>query len=105
MVNPAINVAVMAAQQQAKATKVIFDQLLTAGATSQRAATKLKLGKGDDKMLAYLVRRGHVREAGGGRYWLDKEAVARTKARGVWVALILTALLVSGGASLLALAL
>jgi hypothetical protein len=46
-----------------------------------------------------------VREAGGGRYWLDKEAIARSKARGIWVALILTALLVSGGASVMALAL
>lgn len=106
MANPAVNVALIAAAQaQAQSTKLIFDQLLTAGAIGPKQATRLKLEKGGDKMLAYLVRRGHVREAGGGRYWLDKEAVARSKARGIWVALILLAFLISGGASLLALAL
>lgn len=105
MANPAVNIALIAAaQKQAESTKVIFSQLMSAGATSQQSAVRLKLDKGSDNMLAYLLRRGHVREAGGARYWLDKEAVARSKARGIWVALILAAFLVSGGASLLALA-
>jgi hypothetical protein len=105
MANPAINIALIAAaQQQAQTGKALTDQLKTAGATHVRAARPLDLSvKGSDAMLAYLVKRGHIREAGGGTYWLDEDAIARSTATGTRVALVLLAFLLSAGASLLAL--
>jgi hypothetical protein len=107
MANPGINAALMvAAQQQALAATHITDPLRKSGATSPRAATTLNLSaKGTDKLLAELVKRGHVRTVGGGRYWLDEAAIARTKAAGKRVALILIVFLLSVTASLLALTL
>lgn len=106
MANAAINVAIMAAaQQQAQTEKVITDQLKHARAVHLRAARPLDLSaKGSDKALVGLVRQGFVREAGGGTYWLDEEAIARAKSAGVRVALILLAFLVSATVSLVALA-
>ena len=106
MANAAINVAVMAAaQQQAQIEKALTDQLKEARAVHLRAARPLDLSaKGSDKALAGLVRKGFVREAGGGTYWLDEEAIAHAKRAGVRVALILLAFLLSLGASLIALA-
>jgi hypothetical protein len=107
MANPAINAAlVAAAQQQVLAATHITGPLTKAGATSSRVAIPLDLSaKGADKLLAQLVGRGHVRDAGGGRYWLDEAAVASTKAEGQRAALILLAFLLSLGASLWALTL
>lgn len=104
MANPAVNVALIAAaQKQAKAAEAITEQLGKAGATNARAATTLDLGEaGSEKILEWLIARGHVREAGGGRYWLDKDAVAQSKSRGSRFALILLAFLLSAGASLAA---
>lgn len=105
MANPALNAALIAAaQQQAAASKLITDPLKQAGATNARAAIPLDLSaKGSDKALAALIKKGHVRAAGGGRYWLDEAAVARSTAAGTRAALILLAFLISLGASLLAL--
>jgi hypothetical protein len=105
MVNPAVNIALIAAaQQQALSTKAVFDQLKKAAAFAPRSAVTLDLSvKGSGKMLDDLVKRGHVREVGGGRFWLDQEAVARSKAAASRVGLILCAFLLSVGASLLAL--
>ena len=107
MVNVAGNAALIAAaQQQALSEKALIDQLRKAEATNVRAARSLDLSaKGADKVLEGLIKRGHVREAGGGTYWLDDEAIARGKAAGVRFSLILIAFLLSATASLLALAL
>lgn len=105
MANPAINVALIAAaQSQALSAKALTDQLKKAGATNVRAAAPLDLSvKGSEKVLESLVRRGHIREAGGALYWLDEDAIARGKSAGVRVTLILLAFLLSAGLSLLAL--
>lgn len=106
MANPAINAALLvAAQQQAQSAKALTDQLVKARALSARTAIPLELSaKGSGTMLQWLVKRGHIREAGGGRYWLDEEAISAAKSRGLRVALILSAFALSAGASLLALA-
>lgn len=106
MANPAINAALIAvaAQQQALTDAHITGPLKKGRATSVRTAIPLDLSaKGIDKLLAALVKRGHVRSAGDGRYWLDEAAVAESKARGTRVALIVIAVLLSITASLLAL--
>ncbi|UUR07618.1 hypothetical protein [Sphingomonas glaciei] len=106
MVNPAINAALIAAaaQQQALTDTHITGPLRKGGATSARTAIPLDLSaKGTDKLLAGLIKRGQVRSAGAGRYWLDETAVASAKARGTRVALIVIAVLLSITASLVAL--
>lgn len=106
MANPAINAALIAAaaQQQALTNTHITGPLKKAGATSARTAIPLDLSaKGTDKLLAGLVKRGHVRAAGAGRYWLDEAAVANSKAAGTRAALIIIAVLLSITASLVAL--
>jgi len=102
MSNPALNAAVIAAaQEQAASAKAIKDQLTKAGATSPRSPTSLDLSiNGSGKMLEYMVKQGHVRDAGGGRYWLDEEAVARSTANSKRVALIVAVFLLSLAASL-----
>jgi hypothetical protein len=106
MANAAIQAALMAAaQQQALASKAITEQLKKAGAKAPRSAAELDLSnKGSDKVLETLIKSGHVRDAGGGRYWLDEDAIAATKASAGRVALILVAFLLSAAASLLAIA-
>lgn len=102
-----MNAALLAlAAQQAQASKAITKQLSEAGASSSRAATRVDLSaKGSDKVLQQLLRQGHVRDAGSGRFWLDEEGIARSRANGVRLALIATLFLLSLCASLLALAL
>jgi hypothetical protein len=106
MANAAINAAIMAAaQQQAKLEKGLVDQLKEARALGPRSARALDLTpEGSDKVLESLVQAGHVREAGGGRYWLDEEAMAATKATANRVGLIVVAFLLSVTASLIAIA-
>lgn len=106
MANPAINAALIAvaAQQQALSDAHITGPLKKARATSARTAIPLDLSaKGTDKLLAAMVKRGHVRSAGAGRYWLDEAAVAESKARGTKTALIIIIVLLSVTASLVAL--
>ena len=106
MANPAINAALIAAaaQQQALTEQHILTPLKKAGATSARTATTLDVSaKGADKLLAALVKRGHVRAAGDGRYWLDEAAIKRSEAAGLRIALIIIAFLLSVTASLVAL--
>jgi DNA-binding IclR family transcriptional regulator len=106
MANPAINIALIAAaqQQQALTNEHITGPLKKAGATSVRTAIRLDLSaKGTDKLLAGLVKHGHVRVAGDGRYWIDEAAVARSKAAASRIALIVIAFLLSATASLIAL--
>jgi hypothetical protein len=106
MANAAITAALIASQQQALAQAQITTPLKEAGATSSRAAIPLDLtAEGADKLLANLVKQGHVRVAGGDRYWLDEEAIARSTASARRGALILAAFLLSAGASLWALSL
>jgi hypothetical protein len=107
MANAAINVAIMAAaQQQAAGEQVIIDQLRTARAVNARAARPVDLStKGSDKFLKALLKKGHVRPAGGGSYWLDEEEISRTTAAAGRIALLVLAFVVSAGASLLALTL
>jgi hypothetical protein len=107
MANAAINAAVLAAaaQQQALTAKAIIDPLKKAQAFTSRQAIPLDLSaKGTDKLLRQLVERGHVREAGDGRYWLDREEVERSKAAAVRGGWILAAFLLSVTASLIAIA-
>jgi hypothetical protein len=105
MVNPALNAALIAAAgKQKSASAGIVEQLRKAGATSARKAVLPDLSEeGAADMLAWLLRRGHLREAGGGRYWLDLEAVAASKARALRASLLVAAFLLSAAASLLAL--
>ena len=106
MANAGINAALIAvaAQQQALTDEQIINPLKQAGATSPRKAIRLDLSaKGSDKLLAGLVKHGHVRSAGDGRYWLDEAAIARTNASAGRVALIIVAFLLSVTASLIAL--
>ena len=106
MANPAINAALIAvaAQQQALTDAHITGPLRKGSATSARTAIPLDLSaKGTDKLLAAMVKRGHVRSAGAGRYWLDEAAVAESKARGTKTALIIIVVLLSVTASLVAL--
>ncbi|WP_300973620.1 hypothetical protein [Sphingomonas sp. LHG3406-1] len=107
MANPAINAALIAAaQQQAASARLITDPLKKARATNSRAAIPLDLSaKGTKEMLDYLVKRGDVRDSGGGRYWIDEEAIARSKASATRFSLILIVFLLSVGASLWALVL
>lgn len=106
MAYPAINTAlIVAAQKGAASAEALLDQLRKGGAIHTRAAMPLDVSAdGAPEMLAYLVKRGQVRSAGGERYWLDEEAIARGKAAGARVAFILIAFLASAGASLLAIA-
>lgn len=107
MANAAINAAILAAaaQQQALTAKAILDPLKEAEAFTAREAVALDLSaKGTDKLLAQLVERGHVREAGAGRYWLDREEIERTRAAAVRAGWIAAAALLSITASLIALA-
>lgn len=53
-------------------------------------------------MLRYYEKHGHVRAAGGGRYWLDEEAIARSNASAVKVVLISLVFLLSVAVSLIA---
>lgn len=103
--NAAANVALIAAaQQQAASAKAITDQLHKANAYGAAAAVPLDLSlKMSDKMLQQLIDKGHVRAAGGELYWLDREAVERSKANATRWSLIAIAFLLSLGASLLAL--
>ncbi|WP_338501409.1 hypothetical protein V6R86_01465 [Sphingomonas kaistensis] len=106
MANPAINAALIAvaAQQQALTDQHILTPLKKAGATSARTATTLDVSaKGADKLLAGLVKRGHVRATGDGRYWLDEAAIKRSQAAGLRIALIIIAFLLSVTVSLAAL--
>lgn len=105
MVNPGINAAlIVAAQQQQLAAAHITDPLRKGGAISAQTAITLDLSaKGADKLLAGLLKRGHVRAAGDGRYWLDEGALARSQSAGVRVVLIIIAFLLSVTASLAAL--
>ncbi len=106
MANPGINAALIAAAaaQQALTEQHVTTPLKTAGATSARSATILDLSaKGADKLLAALVKRGHVRATGDGRYWLDEAAIKRSQAAGLRIALIIIAFLLSVTASLVAL--
>ena len=106
MVNPAINAAIIAAaaQQQALTDQHVLKPLKAAGATSARTATSLDLSaKGADKLLAGLVKRGHVRKTADGRYWLDEGAIKRSQAAGLRIALIIIAFLLSVTVSLVAL--
>jgi hypothetical protein len=106
MTNAAITAAIIASQQQAHAQAQITTPLKKAGATSSRAAIPLDLtAKGADKSLVALVKQGHVRAAGGDRYWLDEEAIAKAKASATRGALIAVAFLLSAVASLWALSL
>ncbi|GAA4023257.1 hypothetical protein GCM10022280_24950 [Sphingomonas swuensis] len=105
MVNAAINPAIIAAAQQAALSgKAIADQLLKGRAIDRRSAIPLDLSeKGSAEALAYLVKREQVREAGNGRYWLDQDAMARSRANSIrWVAII-AIFLFSVAASLVAL--
>lgn len=104
MSNPAINAALIAAAaKQAEAGKSITEQLKKAGARNARSAVPVDLSvSGSDTMLAYYEKHGHVRAAGGGRYWLDEEAIARSNAAAVKVVLIALAFLLSVAASLIA---
>lgn len=106
MVNPAINAAIIAAAgQQADAGKAILSQLREAGARTVRTAIPLDLSvKGSEAILAHLIKRGQVRDAGGRRYWIDEEAIARTKAAGIKASLIIAAFALSAAASLMAIA-
>lgn len=106
MAQVAINAGVIAAAaKQDAATKAILKQLNEGGASQSRRAVALDLStEGSDTALAHLIKYGHVREAGGGTYWLDHEAAARSKAASVRLAWILAAFLLSAGASLAALA-
>jgi hypothetical protein len=107
MANAAINAALIAAaaEQQALTAKAILDPLKEAGAFTARKAITLDLSaKGTDKLLAQLVKRGHVRESGAGRYWLDREEVERSKAAAGRAGWIITAVMLSITASLIALA-
>jgi hypothetical protein len=108
MAPPAVNAALIAAaaHQQAETAKLITDPLRKAGATGPRSAIELDLSaKGASKLLDGLVKRGHVRAAGGGRYWLDEAAIAKSKAAGNRAALIILAFTISLAASLWAIAL
>jgi hypothetical protein len=106
MANAAITAALIASQQQALAQAQVTTPLKQAGATSSRTAIPLDLtADGADKLLAALVKQGHVRAAGGNRYWLDEEAIARSKASASRGALILLAFLLSAAASRWALSL
>jgi len=106
MAQVAINAALIAAAaRQEAATKAILKQLNDARANQSRGAVTLDLSaQASAAALARLIKSGHVREAGGGAYWLDEEAVARGKAAGVRLAWIVAAFLLSAGASLAALA-
>nr|WP_314442508.1 hypothetical protein [uncultured Sphingomonas sp.] len=106
MANPAINAALIAAaaQQQALTNQHVTGPLKAAGATSPRTATRLDLtAKGADKLLAALVKRGHVRSTGDGRYWLDEAAIAGSQSAGLHLALVIIVFLLSVTASLVAL--
>ena len=107
MANAAINVAlVAAAQQQAQKEQALLNQLKDAGALSPRRAIELDLSaKGSDQLLKALAKRTYVRDAGGGRYWLDQDAEAAFKAKAKNVSLIVIAALLSITASMLALVL
>lgn len=99
-----INPAVMAAAAvQQKAKEAIVARLREGRATAPTRAMPLP----DDqfgKPLEELVGLAHVRPMGNGRYWLDEAALARSKASGTRVALIVIAFLLSVTASLVALA-
>lgn len=104
MANAAISAAMIAAAQQEAGTKAILAQLEQERATNARRAIKIDLStKGSDAIMAKLVKYGHVKDVGGGRYWLDTDAVERSKANAGRVAMILLAFVVSVGASILAL--
>ena len=101
MTNPAINVAIVAAaQQQAQTEKAILDPLRGAAATSPARAVTLNLsGKGSERALKSLMKRGYVRKVGNDRYWIDEGRIAEAKQSALRWTLItvafLTAMLVS----------
>ena len=104
MVNPAVNVALIAAAAKKEtAAKALKAQLSDAGATSAARAIPLAPASDTERsMLTYALSRGTIREAGGGRYWLDKDRQAELRARARTVALVMTAGLLSALASLVA---
>jgi hypothetical protein len=106
MANPAINVALLAAAaQQHQSSDDLTKQLRAKGATSPRSPAALDLSaSGAKSTLQSLIKQGYIREAGDGRYWLDEEQFARSKAAAGRFFLILLAFLLSAGASVLALA-
>lgn len=68
---PAIAVAVM------RARRTVIEHLTGVGATSADAAvTYIPTRRLQRKALAYLMRRGVVNLAEGGRYWLDQAKAA-----------------------------
>ena len=106
MANPAINAALIAAAAKQHATaKAIEKELTDAAATSAgRAAPFTPASDTERSLLDYAIKRGTIREAGGGRYWLDTDRQKELQARARNIALIITAGLLSLLASLAAIA-
>ncbi len=104
MANAGINAALIAAAAQQHSNDDLTKQLKAKGATSARTASPLDLSaSGTSATLRSLIKQGYVRDAGGGRYWLDEARVARASAAAGKFFLILLAFLLSAGASLVAL--
>ena len=106
MANAGINAALIAAAAQHSASDDLTKLLRAKGATSARTAVPLDLSaSGAAATLQSLIKQGYIREAGGGRYWLDEEHVVRAKAAAGRFFMILLAFMISLGASLWAISL
>ena len=89
----------MAVPVSAKAARRITRELISAGADGPLTAQPLdRLSLARERALRRLVRAGVVREAQGGRYWLDGAAYERWHAtrmrRVMWVLVLMGVLFV-----------